>query len=269
MQKEDVQWVVLAIGILLVIALVIKPLATGQPVNVGIPMAPSPTPVATSPPPTPVTTPATTVIPTPTPTPLPTPTQTTTWSGAVQTIAFVDPSTYKVNLTESRPGFSDLPPPNASLRNADFMTYATFSGQYSGTTQVVTLPFPYWELWYTVDPWTSSLIQQGEVSGSYMITVTPTEGRAGTSMAGFQGSYSTAQPRLNIQVMDAQDPNRIVRTITPPGGIDPSIWTKNDPRPWKEKFYEGQRSYYFIIQASILKSYNIDIMIPTYYVNSS
>ena len=68
--------------------------------------------------------------------------------------------------------------------------------------------------------------------------------------------------------MDAEDPNRIVRTITPPGGLDESIWTgvAGDPRPWKEKFYEGARKYYFIIYAHALTSYNLDIRVPTTYI---
>ena len=67
--------------------------------------------------------------------------------------------------------------------------------------------------------------------------------------------------------MDAEDPNRIVRTITPPGGLDKSLWTgeAGDPRPWKEKFYEGARKYYFIIYAHSLNSYNLDIRVPTAY----
>jgi hypothetical protein len=77
--------------------------------------------------------------------------------------------------------------------------------------------------------------------------------------------------------MDAGDPNRIVRTVTPPGGLtDYTLWQttttnngitiSNDPRPWKEYFYEGQRGYYFIIQANSLNSYEIDIRVPTRYI---
>ena len=67
-------------------------------------------------------------------------------------------------------------------------------------------------------------------------------------------------------------------TISPPGGIDLNLWlgvkgTINpsstakkgrettssdtiyaDPRPWTEKFFEGQRSYYFIINSQLIKS---------------
>ncbi len=53
--------------------------------------------------------------------------------------------------------------------------------------------------------------------------------------------------------MDADDPNRIVQTITPPGGLDSSLWTESDPRPWKEKFFEGQKNYFFIITTQSLE----------------
>ena len=39
-----------------------------------------------------------------------------------------------------------------------------------------------------------------------------------------------------------------------------------DPRPWTEKFYEGQRSYYFIIKAESIQSYSLDIKVPTQYI---
>jgi hypothetical protein len=93
--------------------------------------------------------------------------------------------------------------------------------------------------------------------------------------------------------MDATDPNRIVRSISPPGGIDPDLWngvaqqtpavtsttptkytevaatltpSTTDPRPWTEKFFEGQRGYYFIINSQYINSYTIKILIPTRYI---
>ena len=92
--------------------------------------------------------------------------------------------------------------------------------------------------------------------------------------------------------MDASNPNRIVRTISPPGGIDPDLWegitqatpavsqtpvkyaaiqptptpSSTDPRPWLEKFFEGQRGYYFIINSQYINSYTLRILIPTRYI---
>jgi len=244
MQKEDIQWAVLGILLLLVIALVIKPMVTHEPVNLGLPqrtvkanetMA---TRTATTLP-TPVRTTAALTQPTLTPTP--------TWNRVVRTIGYVNPATYGENLSEPIPNSTKIPASGAAIRNENLTTVATFSGKYSGTSQVIPMPFPSWELWYTVEPAASSL--QGTASSS-------------------TGSYSTAMPTFTIEVIDANDPNRIVRTISPPGGIDPSLWKDDasDPRPWKEKFFEGQRSYYFIVRTHLLTSYSIDIKVPTSYV---
>jgi hypothetical protein len=136
---------------------------------------------------------------------------------------------------------------------------------------------------YTVEP--VPAIQPGKIQ------VTPTKGE-GLAYSGLQGSYSSATSEFFLQVMDGSDPNRIVRTITPPGGIDLNLWTgikksvtadysnlptnlqkstsseikTSDPRPWTEKFYEGQRSYYFIIRTQSLESYTIEIKVPTKYI---
>jgi hypothetical protein len=283
MQKEDIQWAVLGILILLVIALVIKPVATGEPVNTGLPIA---TPTATIKPPATAPTSVITAHPvTITTTATPTPTQ--TWNGSTYTIQFVDPSTYGVVQNTSSPSHSNIPQSDLNRNWTNMSVYAHFEDlgwtdsngihptKSIATTQTIFMRYPYWELWYRVDPLTSDLRKQAESSGIYVIT--PTQGK-GVSMSGYAGSYSTAMPALSIQVMDAEDPNRIVRTISPPGGIDPVIWTQDattasgdtikayDPRPWKEKFYEGQRSYYFVVKAALLKSYRIDIMIPNSYL---
>ena len=89
---------------------------------------------------------------------------------------------------------------------------------------------------------------------------------SGISHSVMQGSFSVTNPMFILQVMDADDPNRIVRTITPPGGLDSTLWTGSDPRPWKEKFYEGQKDYFFIINTQALSSYTIEIRVPTEYI---
>jgi biopolymer transport protein ExbD len=247
MQKEDVQWAVLGILILLVIALVIKPMMTGEPVNLGLPqntVSEDQNTTTFTQPSTPRVT-QSRAVPTTAPTSMPT----TVWNKAVQTVGFVNPATYGENLTEPLPNSTKFNTSPATIRNTSMTTYATFSGKYSGATQVVQMPFPYWEMWYSVEPVVSSLQDTAKSS---------------------TGSYSTAMPTLSIEVVDAADPNRIVRAISPPGGIDPSLWKDDDsdPRPWKEKFYEGQRSYYFIIKTHLLSSYTIDIKVPTSYVGA-
>ncbi len=286
MQKEDYQWVILALGILVVIALIIKPVATHEPPNFGLPELPAlplmpdfpsaPQPVMTTPE-TIVTTQPVTAVPTPQatasapPVTTPAPAQTgLVWNGSTQTVGFVDPSTYNVNLTTYIPRHNEFIPEFANQSNQTPYRSVNFTsilktpitGQWSGTTQVVDIPFPYWELWYTIEPIASDLSKQGEVSGKYVIQ--PTQGQ-GASASGAQGSYSTVKPTFTVDIMEANT-SRLVRSVTPMGSIDPVLWKDYDPRPWKEKFYEGQRSYYFIIKAGGIKSYSLDIKVPNNYV---
>jgi hypothetical protein len=279
MDKKDITYIVAAFCIILVIAFVIKPLATGQPVNTGIPVAATTEPIITE---TPLVVYAntTSMVATPSPTPKP-----TTWNQKAQTIGFVNPDTYHLSTNSSLPQGTRI---NATPPDTNRTVYATISGKYSGTTQIINIPFPYWELSYTIDP------VIGPMSGPAIVSqqITPTLGND-VSRSGIQGSYGAVNPVFSIQVMDATDPNRIVRSITPPGGIDPDLWAgitpttpavtntarikyaetaatptlgNTDPRPWTEKFYEGQRSYYFVINSQYIDSYTIRILVPTKYI---
>ncbi|MFA6363548.1 hypothetical protein [Methanoregula sp.] len=278
MDKKDITYIIAGFCIILVIAFVIKPIATGQPVNIGVSFA-TPTPTVTV---TPLIVYATfTSIITPTTTP---PTPVPTWNQKAQTVDFVNPDTYHISTNQSIPQGTRI---DATQPDTNRTVYATISGKYSGTTQIINIPFPYWELTYTVDP------MIGPMSGPAVQKkeITPTLGEGG-SHSGIYGSYASVSPAFSIQVMDATDPNRIVRSISPPGGIDKDLWagvkatqpavtqttkkygeiaptpttTVTDPRPWTEKFYEGQRGYYFIINSQYLNSYKIEIRIPTRYV---
>ena len=278
MDKKDAIYGISALAIILIIALVVKPVMTGHPINTGLPVPVTSQPTVTTSNFSSVTR---TVIPTiqttiPTPTPLPTPVP--TWNNSVKNVTFVNSSIYGISSDSSLPNGTryDTPPVNTSMTS-----FAKIIGKYSGTTQVIRMPFPYWELVYSVDP-----VEDPQPD---ILQVTPTQGSTG-ARSGVQGSYSGATPQFIIQVMDADDPNRIVRTISPPGGIDINLWkgvkgTVNpattvrggrettssdtvytDPRPWTEKFFEGQRSYFFIIKSSLINSYSIDIQVPTQYL---
>lgn len=283
MDKKDIMYIISALALVLVIALVIKPIVTGQPVNTGIPLSTTTLEVTTLY--TPLGNETIRIASTP-PTPIPTTivTTTPTWNpAAVQTVVFIDPAAYGLISNESdlkgtRINSSKLP----DISMTTFATIASSTGA-GGTTKIMYIPFPYWELEYTVEP--ASELTQGKFE------VTPTRG-SGIAMSGISGSYSTVKPEFNIQVMDGDDPNRIVRTITPPGGIDLKLWmgekgetdryptrtsryasveatpevTQVDPRPWTEKFYEGQRNYYFVISAKSLNSYSLKIQVPTRYI---
>jgi len=287
MQKEDYQWVILALGILVVIALIIEPVATHEPPNFSIPVLPAlpqmpalpsapqtvttvPATIVTTPPVTAAPTPQTTVSAPPTSTPVPAQTV-LVLNGSTQTVGFVDPSTYNVNLTTYTPRHNELIPefanqsynPQERSRNYTSLLKPPITGHWSGTTQVINIPFPYWELWYTIEPTASDLSKQGDVSGSYVIQ--PTQGQ-GASASGGQGSYSTVKPTFTVDIMEAGNSSRLVRSVTPWGSIDPALWKDNDPRPWKEKFFEGQKSYYFIIKAGSITSYSLDIKVPNNYL---
>jgi len=279
MDKKDIAYIIAAFCIILIIAFVIKPLATGQPVNTGIPVATTPEPVISE---TPLVIYSNVTSIVSTTTPLPTP---TTWDQKAQTVGFVNPESYRLSTDSSSPQGTRI---NATPPDTNRTVYATISGKYSGTTQIVNIPFPYWELSYTIDP------MIGPMSGPSIVSqqITPTLGND-ASHSGISGSYASVTPVFSIQVMDATDPNRVVRSITPPGGIDPNLWkgitpttlpftsttrpkyaetvatptiSYTDPRPWTEKFYEGQRSYYFIINSQYLNSYTLKILVPTKYL---
>jgi hypothetical protein len=257
MDKKAVMYAVVAMIIILIVALVIKPIVTGQPLNIGFQGATTPYP--TNPVTTPyngggthVVIPATTVS-TPPLTPVP------TWDKNVMRVEFVNPSTYGISLNQSLPNGTRI---DSVDRNTSRVIFATVSGQYSATTQVMHIPFPYWEIWYTVEP-------AGKMGGmdQKLSTSTASGGTgSGISHTVIQGSFSVITPQFTLQVMDADDPNRIVRTITPPGGLDSTLWTESDPRPWKERFFEGQLNYYFVISAQAINSYSIEIRVPTDYI---
>jgi hypothetical protein len=223
MEWRDIAPIALAVIIVLALFFGLKPMLAEGELELGsaIPFlggeetptpTPTPRPVLSSPP-------------TPPPTPIPTPTP--LWDGSVNEMGFVNPDTYHQDLDENSYLSSNIPsslPPSSY----EMVTYATISGRWSGTTEIINIPFPYWELHYSVEP----LTEPGYV-----------------------------YPNINIQVMDADDPNRFVRIINP-GILDPRLWEEYDPRPWKEKFYEGERNYYYIITTNFVKSYSISIKVP-------
>lgn len=281
MDKKAVMLVVAALAIILVVALVIKPMLAKQPVteNTSLSGAGSPSGMIANSTVNSGNSSAVTRATTPKPSPSPKPTPTRNLS--VQSIGFVDPSTYHLTIDDPIP--NGTPINQTPYRNTNLTTIATITGEFSGTTQVIEVPYPYWELVYTVEPSTAATLGKA--------VIVPTEGQ-GLSSSGITGSYSTTNPEFTLQVMDANDPNRIVRTISPPGGIDLDLWLGNkkvvtnpqdkvkssqldttssdvpynDPRPWTERFFEGQRSYYFVITAHSLDSYSIQIRVPSTYI---
>jgi len=263
MEKRDVIMVVLGLAIVLVVAFVVKPMLTGKPVDMSIPVA---IPGVATPTPTPSTVVAdddsyarykasqntpkvATTVPTKTPTPTP------SWSGQSKGLGFVDPTRYSQTPTPTPITHTGVALQTSEFESTPMVTYVTIEGKAPGSTEPISMPFPYWELRYTVNPY----------EATYSGTTT-------SKAAGVASSHATEVfPSFTIQVIDADQPNLTVRTITPPGGLDAALWKKGkdyDPRPWVEKFYEGveNHNYYFIITPDNIHSYRIDVMVPQHYV---
>ncbi|MDD1667365.1 MAG: hypothetical protein LUO96_02740 [Methanomicrobiales archaeon] len=222
MRKQDVLVVVISVAAFAILALVVQPLITGG--SLGLPVGGknqegAVTPASTIPTPTPRMTaapPQKRITPTPT-TPAPTPTP---WDGTVKTVGFVN-----------QPGSQGQLPPNPTIPpdvppDRSLTTYAVITGQWSGTTENLMIPFPSWVLEYEAEPTTTS----GEVF-----------------------------PRFVLQVFDVQNPNRDVFH-------DTQIIIGEPPEdPWVHKFYEGNREYSFKMDTRFIKSYTITIKVPTQY----
>jgi hypothetical protein len=262
MDKKAVMYVVAALVIIVILALVVKPMVTKQ-LSPNTTLSPTTTPSSEIP--SWVsgngTAAQSTAVITPVPSPKPTPTR----DLSVQSVGFVDPSTYHLTMNETIPQGTHIDQIPVDNR---LTTIATISGQFSGTTQIFEVPYPYWELWYSAEP-TGDVGGQNQNVGTSTVTGPKESGNkgSGSSQTFIQGSFSVTFPSLKVQVMDAGDPNRIVRTIEPPGGLDAILWSSSsDPRPWVERFFEGQKKYYFVVNAHSLSSYNFQIRVPTKYI---
>ncbi len=261
MEKRDVMMVILGLVIVLVVAFVVKPAITGKPVDMSVPVT-IPGIATPTPTPDPVAAddsyakykasqnlPQTTVVPTSTPTPVP------SWGGQSTGLGFVDPARYNLTPTPTPIPHTGIFSQTGESESDPLITYVTIEGKDPGLTQPISMPFPYWELRYTVNPYETTF------TGT-------TENKA----AGVASSVGTEVfPSFSIQVVDADQPNRTIRTITPPGGLDTALWKKGkeyDPRPWVEKFYEGveNHKYYLVITPHMIHSYRIDVMVPARYV---
>ncbi|OPX72359.1 MAG: hypothetical protein A4E40_00887 [Methanoregulaceae archaeon PtaU1.Bin059] len=232
------------LGVVVVMAVVVKPVLTGNPPDLSLPSLPGFTPEPTPAPqghqaaPTQAT-PRLTVSKTPTPTP--------TWSGTSKSLGYV-----AVETPLTTPTFTRLP--EETPVSERLLTYATIQAVGGGTTQTISMPFPYWELHYTVDPWKTTFV-----------------GTTSSKMAG-QADFFAAEvfPSFSIEVRDAAD-HSLVRKIEPRGGLDATLWEKekdSDPRPWVEKFYEGTttRSYYFVVHTHMVYSYKMEVKVPERYL---
>ncbi|HUU75879.1 MAG TPA: hypothetical protein VMW63_07290 [Methanoregulaceae archaeon] len=246
MEKRDLVIMVVALAIVLALAVFIKPILTGKEPDLGLPFqetsASDSGGEGTSPTTGPVFMTLTPTVPTPTPVP--------TWAGQSRELGFVAPVTTGTTM----PVPTHMIPPEITPAQENLLTYATIEGKAGGITEIIHMPFPYWELSYTVNPWETRYV--GETS---------------SKEAGVADSFAVAVfPSFSIDIMDADD-NTLKKTIEPRGGLDPELWDKGegyDPRPWVEKFYEGSESqnYSFVIHTHMIQSYYIEILVPERYL---
>lgn len=234
----------LALVVVVVMAVVVKPILTGKSPDFSLPSLPgeSPAPEVTASVIQEVAPTSTTITAT-VATPLPTP----TWSGTSKSLGYVS-----VGTPETTPAFTRFP--EETPISEKMLTYASIRAEGGGTTQTISMPFPYWELHYSVDPWKTTFVGETE-----------------SKKAG-QADFFAAEifPSFSIEVRDASD-NSLVREIEPLGGLDTKLWEKDkesDPRPWVEKFYEGttKRSYYFVVNTHMIYSYTMDVKVPERYL---
>ncbi|QSZ66299.1 hypothetical protein RJ40_01675 [Methanofollis aquaemaris] len=216
MEKEDVISLVAGIAIVIIVAFVVKPMVQGETPGQAIPSAEGQAGVGA------VLTPT---IPAP---PLQTPTPVPTWDGKTKEVGFVDPASYNINLSNDGIGRGVKIPPVIPTKY-HMVAYARIQGKGSGTTEIIRIPFPYWELWYDADP------------------------------------YSTDFCFFNVQVMDADDPNRFVRILSHPY----TDFKSNDDKKsgWTEQFYEGNGDYWFVINTQMIRSYDLRVMVPEQYAH--
>jgi len=218
MEREDLISLIAAVAIVVVVALVVKPALSDGPVQF---LAPEGEAAVT-------TVPTTSV---PRTTPLPTTKPVPTWDGKAKTVGFVDPASYGINASAPQAAMSV--PPSEGAPSKAMAVYAVIRGSGSGTTDIVHIPYPYWELAYDAE------------------------------------AYNTEFSLLNVQVMDATDPNRFVRIVTK---RDSDFITGKDFDPairkeaWKERFFEGGRDYWFVINTRSIKSYTLQVLVPERYL---
>lgn len=240
MDIRDILIVAGALALVILIALVMKPLITGTSPDLTAPSFPS-SKTEIPVPPSPLSdTPVATMTEIMSSTPEPTPSPPSTWNGSNSEMELVDPSQYDVTL---KPDFVPR-----TLRQEEYespavlATYMRIDGTMTGTTETFRIPFPYWEIWYSADP-----------------LVPPAGGDTTVQTSLF--------PSFSIKVMEGNQTNRVVREISPPGGLDTNLWKEDkDPRPWSAKIFEGNKYYYMIIARHAIKNYWIEIRVPERFI---
>lgn len=141
MQKQDLVVFIAAIAIVFVLAFVIKPMMDGESVlpaqNPGTTSLPSKIDIPKGSSENPYT-PSVIMETTATPTP--------SWDGTAYNVQFVDPSTYNIEWEGSLKDLGYAIPAYSEPESNEMVLYATINGQWDATTQIINIPFPYWEI---------------------------------------------------------------------------------------------------------------------------
>jgi hypothetical protein len=245
MEKREALVLVGALVVILVVAVIFKPMLTGKQADLGIPfLSPQPTPT-----PVPTTLPPATATPSPAPTTIPT-TLPPTWSGQPGSLGLANQTGYSSPQRPYPEKYVTVP--------AKMATYVSIQGQYGGTSDTFHMPYPYWEIHYTVNPLVSS--PSGGIEPG---TKDPSEGIV---------TASSRFPFFEIDVYDVKNPGQPLRRITPEGGLDTTLWKDENNKiitpVWVEKFYEGSGDYYFVITAQSLSGYAVMVKVPEKYIGT-
>lgn len=344
MQKQDLVFFIAAIAIVILLAVVVKPIMNGEPVAI-LPQSSETRDVSNIP------------IPSGAPSAPYTPiiassqagsaeSSSSSWDGVAKSVQFVDPSTYNIQFASSK-DFGFRMPGDEQYQKEEFVTYATIDGQWDATTQIIRIPFPYWDMKVSIESmgkvgneddddkvihnvtppdqlmeeYQSGKITLKEYQDRYKYYLEHTGSDSDSDSDETEGFFKSKGeglgvevenqqfiiPSINIQVMDADKPDGIVyilnsRTegvlpVNPPlDEEDPDekyndkpedvlVGEKKDkdkdkdiPAPtrknlneyyWQHRFYEGEGNYYFIINPNMLKSYKIEILVSTKFLDSS
>ena len=340
MQKQDLVFFIAAIAIVIVLAVVVKPIMNGETVAI-LPQSSETRDVSNIP------------IPSGAPSAPYTPiiassqagsaeSSSSSWDGVAKSVQFVDPSTYNIQFAQSK-DFGFRMPGDEQYQKEELVTYATIDGQWDATTQIIRIPFPYWDMKVSIESMGkvgneadddkviySSVspdvlmeeYQSGKITlqeyqeryhyylehkGDENSDSEETEGFIKSKGEGLGVEVENQQfiiPSINIQVMDADKPDGIVyilnsRTegvlpVNPPVDDEDKDEKYNDkpedvlvgdkkdkdkdiPAPtrknlneyyWQHRFYEGEGNYYFIINPNMLKSYKIEILVSTKFLDA-
>ena len=228
MQKQDLVVFIAAILIVLILAFVIKPIMNGEPVvpeqGSGTISLPSKIPVPDGSSENPYTPSVIMEI---------TPTQTPAWDGTAYNVQFVDPSTYNIEWEGSLKDFGYSIPAYTEPEFNEMVLYATINGQWDATTQIISIPFPLWEIDARIEGigdvgYDGDYGTHGDDDDDSGDSTGETEGLVaskGESVGAESSKMHFITPWVNVQVMNADNPEGpiyILNTLTEgPVPIDP------------------------------------------------